>query len=589
MSYKITLPIFLEPAYRLTKLISDGKYTQTFFAVDEGEYPFTPCIVQRISSHLSTLDNVEKKVQILRQLKNYTHIPKLISYVSTSEYFYLVFEYFDGINLKELLSKQTFDENQIWKLLIDVLPILEVLHTHQLIHCDIKPENIILYKNQEITQFVIVDFAAAQIVGADNYFGNNLISGSPEYIAPEQLNCKPVFSSDLYSLGVTCIHLLTQISPFHLFDTSNNQWVWRHYLQSPISTRLSYILDKLVNQDIKYRFQSVDEVIQAMGISRSNLTIHLKENAQQIQAPNQISNSYTLKLNSYLTSAVNSVAMHPSAKILGSAHENKTAYIWDLETKQVLYSLRGHLQSIKSVAFSPDGKLVATGSDDKTLKLWNLDNYEQIHTLGHKHAVKSVAFSPDSKLIASGSWDKTVKLWDIATGQEICVLTGHKLQVSAVAFSQDGSLIASASFDKTAYLWKLTQSQNNHLDCTLHYIFSSHTWAVTCVAFSPDGKILATGSDDNSIKLWDTSTGREIATLSGHSWSITALAFKFTEDVLVSASKDKTIKLWHYTEDTKEIITLSGHTDSVTCIAITNNSNTIIASGSTDKTIKLWQ
>jgi WD40 repeat protein/predicted Ser/Thr protein kinase len=597
MNDKVVLPIFLEPAYRLTQLISDGKFTQTFFAVDEGEYPFIPCVVQRISLQHHARSNIEKKVQILQQLEGYLHVPKLLNYLCTSEYFYLVFEYFDGANLNKLISKQVFDENQIWKLLGDILPILNLLHSHQLIHCDIKPHNIILHQDDKSDSFVLVDFATAQITGTFLSNSDNFILGSPEYVAPEQVHGKPVFSSDLYSLGVTCIYLLTQIPPFDLFDIANNQWVWRHYLQLPISTRLSYILDKLISQDVNHRFQSVDEVIKAMGLSTSILTAGLQNrfqhniHIQQRQAPIQLSNSYTLTLNTHLKAEVNSVDIHCSTNLLASAHDNKVVYIWDIGTKQVLYTLSGHLQPVKSVAFSYDGKLIATGSDDKTIKLWNLDTKEEIYTLtGHKHAVKSVAFSPDGKIIASGSWDKTVRLWDVTTGKEICVPLGHKLQVSAVRFSPDGLLLASTSFDKTACLWKLTQPLNHQLNLTLHSRLSSHTWAVTSVAFSPDGKMLATGSDDNTIKLWDINTGLEIATLSGHSWSITALVFSSTGEILISASKDKTIKFWQVHNDSakKEIITLSGHTDSVTSIAVANT-DALIVSGSTDKTVKLWE
>jgi serine/threonine protein kinase len=64
-------------------------------------------------------------------------------------------------------------------------------------------------------------------------------------------------------LGVTCLHLLTNINPFDLFSTAENDWVWREYLiaNNPISDKLGKVLDKLVQQAVKKRYQSVDEVL----------------------------------------------------------------------------------------------------------------------------------------------------------------------------------------------------------------------------------------------------------------------------------------------------------------------------------------
>lgn len=567
----VVLPIFLEPAYRLFKLIGYGKYTQTFFAVNEEEYPFIPCVIQKIL--FPQQKDFEQKLQILQQLSKSSQIPKLIDYRCTNDYIYLIFEHIEGINLNTLLTEQgILSENQIWQILTDILTILKLLHSYKLIHCDIKPENIIYRSDTQ--DFVLVDFAGSQ-VAVGHYQASNIIAGSPEYAAPELVLSKPRFNSDLYSLGVTCIYLLTQVRPFDLFDIANNEWAWHHYLQTPISTRLGHILDKLINQDVNHRYQSVDEVLIAMGISASI-------RREQKKAPVE----HTLTINTHPASEVNAVAVYLDSNldnsIIASTHDNKTICIWDFKTQRLKRAVHGHTKPVTSVAFSPDGKILATGSDDKTIKLWNQD-YQEIHTLvGHQHVVKSVAFSPNGQIIASGSWDKTVRLWDITTGKGI-VLAGHKLQVSAVTFSPDGKFLASASFDKTVRLWI-----NNTHQYSLSNILSSHTWAVTAVAFSPDGKILATGSDDNTIKLWDINTGEEFATLTGHSWSITALVFNFDGTLLISASKDKTVKVWQVS-NTEEITTLSGHTDSVISIAIANADTQTIVSGSKDKTIKLWK
>nr|MDZ8077109.1 serine/threonine-protein kinase [Nostoc sp. DedQUE01] len=586
--------LLLQGRYRLIKRIGKGGFCKTFLAVDEGQFPPIPCVVQELLSECETSKTFEQKAQSLEELGKHEQIPALLNYFQYQQHFYLVQEFIAGRNLAQVVAEEgVFNGTQIWQILEDLLPVLQFISDRHIIHRDIKPENIICRtppNPKGEANLVIVDFSTAKIVTEiDCLIADNNI-GSPEYAAPEQTIGKAVFASDLYSLGVTCIYLLTQIPPFDLFDIANNCWVWRDYLttkgniwqQETKNLRLTQILDKLLQNVVSQRFQSADEVMQAMDI---------KSKSQDLKLPNPLWHcSSTLTEYSVVSSSVNALAFSPEGNILVSTNDEKNIKLWDLNTKKVIASLLGHSQVVKSVAFSPDGKILASASDDKTIKLWDINTLTEICTLaGHSHAVKSVAFSPDGQILASGSWDKTVKLWNVNSGAEICTLTGHQLQVNSVAFSSQGQILASASYDRTIRLWQInSQTEFKNCPCyTLLGILSGHAWAVLTVAFSPDGKILATGSDDKTIKLWEVYTGQEISTLSAHSWSVIGVAFTADGKTLISASWDKTVKLWRLST-TEEIVTLSGHTDSVSAIAVSQVTQ-LIASGSKDKTIKLWQ
>ncbi len=597
--------MLLQERYRLMKQIGKGGFCKTFLAVDEGQFPPIPCVVQELSQEYETFQDFQQKAQQLEQLGKHPQIPALLAYYQQNGHFYLVQEFIAGTNLAQVVEEEgAFNETQIWQLLEDVLPVFQLIsdacggrRCSNIIHRDIKPQNII--RRSPITKkgdFVIVDFSTAKIVTEIDRLTSETSIGSPEYSAPEQAKGKAVFASDLYSLGVTCIYLLTQIPPFDLYDIANDCWVWQQYLTTKVSDRLAQILDKLLQNAVNRRFQSANEVMQAMGMEYKiqNPKLVLSEvEVSKIQNPPWRC-LHTLTGHSGTLSSVNALAISPDGYTLASASDDKNIKLWDLNSQKVIAILSGHSQAVKSVSFSPNGKILATASDDKTIKLWQVETLEQICTiLGHAHAVKSVAFSPDGQMLASGSWDKTIKLWDVNTGRELYSITGHQLQVSSVAFSPDGKLLASASYDRTIRLWQIPPLESSRTEfenrpCySLLSTLSGHAWAVLTVAFSPDGKILATGSDDNTIKLWEVNTGQLICTLVGHSWSVVAVAFTADGETLLSASCDKTVKLWRVST-AEEIVTLSGHIDSVSAVAVSKVTQ-LIASGSRDKTIKLWQ
>ena len=147
-------------------------------------------------------------------------------------------------------------------MLNNLLPVFEFIHSRQVIHRDIKPENIILRQDG---QLVLVDFGAAKYATQTALGLTGTRIGTAGYMAPEQANGKPIHASDIYSLGVTCLCLLTQVEPIDLFDDSEFEWVWREHLKTSVSSELGQILDKMIQPAIKKRYQSATEVLQALG------------------------------------------------------------------------------------------------------------------------------------------------------------------------------------------------------------------------------------------------------------------------------------------------------------------------------------
>ena len=210
------------------------------------------------------------------------------------------------------------------------------------------------------------------------------------------------------------------------------------------------------------------------------------------------------------TGSVWGVSFSPDGRLLATASEDETAWVWDPATGEHLRTLAGHADGVRGVAFSPDGRLLATASRDETARVWDPATGKRRRMLtGHTGSVWGVSFSPDGRLLATASVDGTAGVWDPATGQHLRTLTGHADGVWGVAFSPDGRLLATASADQTAWVWDPATGQ--HLRT-----LTGHDGRVQGVAFSPDGRLLATAGEDGKARLWDPATGEHLRTLAGH-------------------------------------------------------------------------
>ncbi|OIP71869.1 MAG: hypothetical protein AUK48_11955 [Oscillatoriales cyanobacterium CG2_30_44_21] len=274
-------PLHLRGLYEAIALIGQGGMGRTFRGRDLGRLGQPCAIKQFLPLQIQSPEIMQKAIALfeseaaqLKKLGSHPQIPELIAYFAEDGYLYLVQELIGGENLnlelqKELQNKGVFTEDQIYELLESLLPVLQFIHDRQVIHRDIKPENIIRrsvdFANQS---FVLVDFGAAKI-----FDGNTgTLIGSAEYIAPEQSRGKALPQSDLYSLGVTCIYLLTGISPFDLYDDVSDRWIWQEKLQVPISNHLAAILNRLLERAIAKRYQSATQVLADLR-STTNLNI----------------------------------------------------------------------------------------------------------------------------------------------------------------------------------------------------------------------------------------------------------------------------------------------------------------------------
>ncbi len=267
--------------YLPMQLIGKGGFGKTFLAIDQ-QIPSQPqCIVKQLYIDHLMGDTIGKATRLFQQesqrldeLGNHSQIPRLLAHFKQSEQLYLVQEFISGQTLEHLLIQGgEFSEEQIWQLLISLLPVLQFIHERNIIHRDIKPANIMVRATDQLP--ILIDFGVAKVLISRGISQTGTIVGTPDYMPPEQAYGKVFPASDLYGLGATCLYLLTGERPGEMFDVLEDQWLWKRYLPAGrrVSDRLEMILNKLIATKLSQRYQSALAVI-------ADLQANLPDNIQ---------------------------------------------------------------------------------------------------------------------------------------------------------------------------------------------------------------------------------------------------------------------------------------------------------------------
>ncbi len=328
---------------------------------------------------------------------------------------------------------------------------------------------------------------------------------------------------------------------------------------------------------------------------------------------------------------VDSVLFSPDGITLLSKGAYRTVRLWDAVSGELLKTLDGYTEDVRTVSFSPDGNTIASGSSDNKVRLWNASTGQLMKSLtGHTDEIFSVCFSPNGQTIASGSSDETIRLWDTSNGNLKKTLIGHKTSVRSVCFTTNGQKVVGHCDNNTVHLWDA--KTGNHLKTIngdllspdgdliidmyheevddggigdsflslsnvdsgqlLREIYYGRGISVQC--FSPNGNMFVTSDTYNStLELRDVNNGDIINTYSGHlgfshrdGGIIQGVRFSNDGNTIASGSDDKTVRLWS-TEEGKHLKTFTGHTGGISSIAFSPDGKTL-ASGSYDGTILLW-
>ncbi|KAL1411072.1 hypothetical protein Q8F55_002019 [Vanrija albida] len=247
--------------------------------------------------------------------------------------------------------------------------------------------------------------------------------------------------------------------------------------------------------------------------------------------------------------------------------------------------ITGHTANVKCVDFVGEASgLGVSGSSDATLHIFSIDDGATHRVLtGHQSRIWDVASTQDGRLLASGSGDGTVRIWSASTGECASVLTAIGGDVYSVRW-QPGreNHVVSACYDKILRAWDVETGK-------LIRTFSGHAQSTLAVAFDSTGKVIASGSKDKHIRLWDAVGGVCVQTMTTHLGEVTSVEFDHEGKYLLAACKDNSNRLWDLRMQ-RNIYRYTGHQNtSKNVIRAGFASSTLIASGSEDGLVYLWE
>ena len=266
----------LNNRYQVIQVLGAGGFGETFLAEDTYMPSRRRCVIKQlkpISNDPQTYQIIQKRFEREAATLEYLgeandQIPKLFAYFSENGLFYLVQEWVHGQTLTNVIQSQgQLQENTVREILLSLLSVLDYVHSKGIIHRDIKPDNIIL---REIdNKPVLIDFGAVKetirtTINAAGHPTQSLIIGTPGFMPSEQAIGRPVYATDIYSLGLTAIYLLTGKYPQELeTHPHTGQILWQDYAGG-VSPQLAMVLTQAIEPRTSDRYTTAAKMLYAL-------------------------------------------------------------------------------------------------------------------------------------------------------------------------------------------------------------------------------------------------------------------------------------------------------------------------------------
>lgn len=291
----------LNNRYQIIQVLAAGGFGETYLAEDTYMPSRRRCVIKQ----LKPVTNDPQMYQLIQQRfqreaatlealgEGSDQIPKLYAYFLEDGQFHLVQEWIQGQTITDKVeSVGPLSETAVKEILASLLLVLDYVHSKGIIYRDIKPDNIIL--RQVNGKPVLIDFGAVKetmtaTVNTQGKATYSIVLGTPGFMAPEQAAGRPIYASDIYSLGMTGIYLLTGKLPQELqTDLHTEEMSWQQHAPN-VSADLAAVLNKAIQYHPRDRYTTAIKMLDAL---QSNAAIPIQQPdgvTLVVSPPNEIS------------------------------------------------------------------------------------------------------------------------------------------------------------------------------------------------------------------------------------------------------------------------------------------------------------
>jgi hypothetical protein len=629
--------------YQIIREIGRGGMGKVYHAIDPVMKRSVALKVTRWSDSDEPAERKTRKKQLLRDARNagqltHPNIVTVFGFEEDGNLAFIVMELVEGTTMAPLLrGGAKLDASRTVRYIAQACDALDYAHKNHIVHRDIKPENIMLTKEDAIK---IADFGISKSIRGGSLEATRtqagLVMGTLFYMSPEQVRGSKVDGrSDQFSIAVVAYQMLTGVLPFSaeeptaiIFKISFEEPKALELLNPGLDPAAGAVIKKALSKKAEDRYNTCTEFAEALakslGVSYSAAVASRPPMARRarlaaarfwrVPIPVRVLLALMLLLPApawwWFRHAGPAAAVETASAMAGPLAEagevDSLSFAPDgselavAAGRQAIQLLRApdwrQAESLDAGAaivagFAHSGNLLAT-AEKPTIRLWNSADAKQIGILtGHTDWVTGLSFSPDDGMLASGSDDQTVRFWDVPGRFEIAALRIADVAVTSLAFSPNGAL-AFGTRDGSVRLKVLKAGAVQ--------ILGRHEGAVTSLAFSPNGAWLASGSEDKTVRLWNETGAIQLPVLRAGK-AVRSMAVSPGGTWLAAGTDDGSVRLWRL-PDGKALPSLLGHHGAVTSVAFTrsvpslgnvafpgNEVGVYLASGSRDKTVRLWR
>ena len=365
--------------YLIKQLLGQGGLGRTYLAWDTHRFN-EPCVLKEFSPTGARQFDVAKSAELFtREAKILYHlshpqIPKFMAYFEEKERLFLAQEYIQGKSYAVLVAekqqkKRTFRESNVIRWLLELLPVLEYIHQHHILHRDISPDNIIQPQDKQAP--VLIDFSVGKFTNSNTTIeqssfdaqanlSNISFVGKIGFAPREQITlgiCSP--SSDLYSLGVTALVLLTGKQPTQLLDRYSLNWKWEQYAQ--VSPPLQTILHKMIAEQPQERYQSAREIIKDIEhtiINRNTFIYTAPSNSKSQPVSGKQLQAETMIISNVTANSQSSPSAISSASKQVPAKKEETMIISNLQAASSQSPQQQHQSIANEMVYSTGTRLI---------------------------------------------------------------------------------------------------------------------------------------------------------------------------------------------------------------------------------------